>query len=152
MRNSDNVDDLRAFRRRFPDSPHAQDAAVRIQQLVRQSRENAREAAPARPPAVAPSPVAKAESVPSPPRAEVGTGATVATASPATVRIRVQPFGYLYVDGALVGPSPPARDVQLAPGRHRIEARNDQENPPVIHREIDITGPGSTDVALRFRE
>jgi serine/threonine protein kinase len=152
MRNSDNIDDLRAFRRHFPDSQHAQDAAVRIQQLVRQSRENARESAPARPPAIAPSQVAKAEPAPSLPRAQVGTGAAVATASPATVRIRVQPFGYVYVDGTLVGPSPPSRDVQLAPGRHRIEARNDQENPPVVHREIDVTGPGSTDVALRFRE
>jgi len=160
IRNTDNIDDLRAFRRRFPQSPHAQDAAVRIQQLMRESRENAREAEPPGPPAgSAPPAVAKAAPA-TRPKAEPsvqGTGAAVTAntaTSPAkskgTVRIRVQPFGYVYIDGALIGPSPPSRDVQLAPGKHRIEARNEQENPSVIHKEIDVAGGASTEVPLHF--
>lgn len=160
IRNTDNIDELRTFRRRFPQSPHAQDAAVRIQQLMRESRENAREAeAPGPPAGSAPAAVAKAAPA-TPRRAEPpvqGTGAAVAAntatssaASKGTVRIRVQPFGYVYIDGALIGPSPPSREVQLAPGKHRIEARNEQENPSVVHKEIDVAGGGSTEVPLQF--
>ena len=161
IRDTDNVEDLRTFRRRFPQSPHAQDAAVRIQQLVRQSRENAREAEPTTPSAQTPSPVAKAERAappriePAPAQSRAAVAAATGTASGAakgTVHIRVQPFGYVYVDGALVGPSPPAREVQLAPGKHRIEARNEQENPSVIRKDIDVSASGSTDVPLRFGE
>ncbi|HET8584261.1 MAG TPA: hypothetical protein VFM89_00850, partial [Casimicrobiaceae bacterium] len=162
LRNTDNIDDLRTFRRRFPQSRYAQEAAVRIQQLMRQSRENARETtSAAKPAATATPPVAK--SAPSQERgAEAAAGAaapskassasSAAGASTGTVHIRVQPFGYVYVDGALVGPSPPSRVLQLSPGRHHIEARNDQENPPVIRKEIDVTAAGSTEVPLRFRE
>ena len=160
LRNTDNIDDLRAFRRRFPQSRYEQQAAVRIQQLMRQSRENAREAAStAKPAATAPPPIAKSPQPQERPRADVAAGAAaassasdVAGASTGTVHIRVQPFGYVYVDGALVGPSPPSRELQLSPGRHHIEARNDQENPPVIRKEIDVTAAGSTEVPLRFRE
>ena len=168
LRSTDNIDDLRAFRHRFPQSRYAQEAAVRIQQLMRQSRENARETASTAKPAASPTPpVAKSAQPQERPRTEPATGAAAAGAAAAskasgasgaagastgTVHIRVQPFGYVYVDGALVGPSPPSRELQLSPGRHHIEARNDQENPPVIRREIDVTASGSTEVPLRFRE
>ena len=163
LRHTDNIDDLRAFRHRFPQSRYAQEAAVRIQQLMRQSRENAREtASTATPAATKTPPIAKSAQPDERPHAEAAAGAAVASkaasasgapgASTGTVHIRVQPFGYVYVDGALVGPSPPSRELQLSPGRHHIEARNDQENPPVIRREIDVTASGSTEVPLRFRE
>ena len=132
---------------------------------MRQSRENARETAPAaKPAAAATPPVAKSAQPQERPRTEAAAGAAaagaaaassasnVAGASTGTVHIRVQPFGYVYVDGALVGPSPPSRELQLSPGRHHIEARNDQENPPVIRKEVDVTAAGSTEVPLRFRE
>jgi len=163
LRDTDDIDELRAFRRRFPQSRHAQDAAVRIAQVMRQSRENARETAPApKPPAPAAPSIAKSTQS-QPPRAEASGAAaagpaveskpsTPAGAATGTVHIRVQPFGYVYVDGALVGPSPPSRELKLSPGRHHIEARNDQENPPVIRREVDVTASGSTEVPLRFRE
>jgi len=163
IRNTNSIDDLTSFRRRFPQSPHAQDAAVRIQQLMRESRENAREAEPA-PPGVGASSTTVAKSAPAPSTADpaasaqraaipaAANNAPASAASKGTVRIRVQPFGYVYIDGALIGPSPPSREVQLSPGKHRIEARNDQETPPVIQKEVDVTAAGSTEVPLRFRE
>ena len=70
----------------------------------------------------------------------------------AVVRVRVAPFGYVYVDGALVGPSPPRQEVQVGPGRHRIEARNPEARPSIVYKEVEVTGTAPTDVQLRFDE
>ena len=147
--NGDNIEDLRVFRDRFPQSRHAQEAAVRIQQLVRQSRESAREATGSTPQPEARASNAKTAQAAGSARPGMPADTAVAPGK-GSVRIRVQPFGYVYVDGALVGPSPPVREVQLSPGRHQIEARNDQENPPVVRKEIDVDASGSTEVPLRF--
>ena len=75
-----------------------------------------------------------------------------APAGRAVVRIRVQPFGYVYVDGTLVGASPPMREVAVSPGKHRIEARNDAAKPPVVVTDIDVSGTTPRDVRLSFGE
>jgi non-specific serine/threonine protein kinase len=79
---------------------------------------------------------------------------TPSAASPpagqALVRVRVRPFGYVYVDGALIGPSPPVREVPLAPGRHRIEARNADARPPTVATDVSLDGGAARDVELRF--
>jgi hypothetical protein len=43
---------------------------------------------------------------------------------PATLSLAISPWGEVHVDGKLRGISPPLRDIELAPGRHRIEIRN----------------------------
>jgi hypothetical protein len=40
------------------------------------------------------------------------------------VRINVQPWGEVWVDGRQLGVSPPIREIQLPAGRHRVELRN----------------------------
>ena len=77
-------------------------------------------AAPARPKPAARQPVAPAfddetSSVPE----------TVASApTPATVSFAIAPWGEVHINGKMRGISPPLRNVDLPPGRHRIEIRN----------------------------
>ncbi len=68
------------------------------------------------------------------------------------MRVRVRPFGYVYVDGTLVGASPPVQSIEVGPGKHRIEARNPEARPPIVSTEIDVTGTQPRDVQLRFSE
>ena len=77
-------------------------------------------AAPARPKPVARQPLAPAfddetSSVPE-------TVASVPT--PATVSFAIAPWGEVHINGKMRGISPPLRNVDLPPGRHRIEIRN----------------------------
>lgn len=41
-----------------------------------------------------------------------------------TVKLSVQPWGEIFVDGSKRGVSPPLKSLNLAPGKHRIEIRN----------------------------
>ena len=42
----------------------------------------------------------------------------------ATVLLAIAPWGEVYVDGNLVGVSPPVNKIDLMPGRRTIEIRN----------------------------
>jgi hypothetical protein len=42
----------------------------------------------------------------------------------ATLLLAVAPWGEVYVDGKRVGVSPPLDTLQLKPGRHKLEIRN----------------------------
>ncbi|MGH8623038.1 MAG: PEGA domain-containing protein [Burkholderiales bacterium] len=44
--------------------------------------------------------------------------------APATLSLAISPWGEVHIDGRLHGISPPLRNVELAPGRHRVEIRN----------------------------
>jgi serine/threonine protein kinase len=116
----------------------------------------------AKPPSLASTPanaaavVAPSNAATAAPPASAGSSsapaAATAPAGKAVVRIRVQPFGYVYVDGTLVGASPPMREVPVSPGKHRIEARNDAAKPPVVATDIDVSGTTPRDVRLSFGE
>jgi hypothetical protein len=107
-------------------------------------------------PASAPPVAAPATATAAAPPAEASPSSSAAAATaPAgrtVVRIRVQPFGYVYVDGTLVGASPPMREVAVSPGKHRIEARNAAAKPPVVATDIDVSGTTPRDVRLSFGE
>lgn len=45
-------------------------------------------------------------------------------AAPATISFAISPWGEVHIDGRKHGISPPLRNVELPPGRHRIEIRN----------------------------
>jgi serine/threonine-protein kinase len=47
-----------------------------------------------------------------------------ATGPTALVLLAISPWGEVYVDGKSMGVSPPLAELELAPGRHRIEVRN----------------------------
>jgi serine/threonine protein kinase len=164
IRNSGEIADFLAFQLQFPMSSHSSTAAARIKALERAPPERARPkiaTSPGPAPAktagdkTATSLASSASAAPSqqalrPPAAvasaPAGDGAKV------LVRIHVRPFGYVYIDGTLVGPSPPVQQVPLAPGRHRIEARNPAAQPPVVARDLDVAGTAAQDVQLRFDE
>ena len=61
-------------------------------------------------------------------------------AAPATVSFAISPWGEVHVNGKMRGISPPLRNIDLTPGRHRIEIRN-ADFPP--HLEIVDAKSGS---------
>jgi class 3 adenylate cyclase len=66
---------------------------------------------------------------------EAAPETTVVAASvvPATLMIAVAPWGEVHVDGKLQGVSPPLQELQLPPGKHRIELRNTGAKPHVVN-------------------
>jgi hypothetical protein len=53
-------------------------------------------------------------------------------APPALVTFAVAPWGEVYVDGKMLGVSPPLQELELPPGRHRVELRNSGAQPHVV--------------------
>lgn len=79
----------------------------------------------------APSPAA----TPRPPeKAAPAEQATTASAKPAAgptalIMLAVSPWGEVVVDGKSMGVAPPLSELELAPGRYRIEIRNGSFKP-----------------------
>jgi class 3 adenylate cyclase len=94
-------------------------------------------------PAITPqsAPAAKAAAEPKPP-------APVA-AAPARVRLAISPWGAIYVDGERVGVSPPLRQLELEPGKHRIEIRNSDF--PRRVETLELKPGGEATIRHRFR-
>jgi hypothetical protein len=70
------------------------------------------------------------------------------TAKPGTVKLAVQPWGEVYVDGSKRGISPPLKSLRLAPGKHRIEIRNGQFEP---HKEtIEVKSGAESTIRYVF--
>jgi len=79
-------------------------------------------------PAASAAPVASAKP-PLPAKPDVPESASVPasasmTQAKATVTFAISPWGEVYVDGNSVGVSPPLAALQLAPGKHEVEIRN----------------------------
>jgi hypothetical protein len=71
---------------------------------------------------------------------EEAPAAVAEIAAPATASFAISPWGEVHIDGKMRGISPPLRNVDLTPGRHRIEIRN-ADFPP--HVEIVDAKSGS---------
>jgi class 3 adenylate cyclase len=67
------------------------------------------------PSAKAPAPIPAG--VPAPP-------AAAPAPEPAKLRFAISPWGEIFVDGRKVGVAPPMRELEVEPGRHRVEVRN----------------------------
>lgn len=71
-----------------------------------------------------------------------------APAKPGTVKLAVQPWGEVYVDGSKRGISPPLKSLSLAPGKHKIEIRNGQFAP---HKEtIEVKSGAESTIQYVF--
>jgi hypothetical protein len=68
---------------------------------------------------------------------------------PATLSLAISPWGEVHVDGRLRGVSPPLRNVELAPGRHRIEIRN--ANFPPYVETVDAKAGGKHRITHKFK-
>ena len=67
------------------------------------------------------------------PREGAAEPTVVAAVAPAMLSVAVAPWGEVHVDGKMYGVSPPLQELQLAPGKHRIELRNSGAEPHVVN-------------------
>jgi class 3 adenylate cyclase len=79
-------------------------------------------------------PVVAAEAKPAAAKAEEKSAknadSSASTAvKPGTLKLAIQPWGEIYIDGSKRGTSPPLKALNLSPGKHRIEVRNSQFAP-----------------------
>ena len=56
---------------------------------------------------------------------------------PATVQLSVLPWGEVHVDGKLRGVTPPLNEIDLPPGKHRIEIRNTDFPPHTVNVRLE---------------
>lgn len=69
-------------------------------------------------------------------------------AKPGTVKLAIQPWGEIYVDGGKRGISPPLKSLSLTPGKHRIEIRNGEFTP--YKETIEVKSGGEATVQYVF--
>jgi class 3 adenylate cyclase len=88
-------------------------------------------------------PGARLESAPDAPVTKPAASAQsrAARGPSALVVLAVSPWGEVYVDGKSAGVSPPMSELELTPGKHRIEIRNGGFRP--YEAELDL-GPNET--------
>ena len=70
-------------------------------------------------------------------------------AAPATVSFAISPWGEVHVNGKMRGISPPLRNVDLTPGRHRVEIRNANFPPHV--EIVDAKSGGRIRIRHKFQ-
>ena len=104
------------------------------------SAETQQAAAPAEPPTAAAAKAAAPREKPAP-RAQVAQSepprpppepVPAPPPAPAAVSFAISPWGEVHVNGRMQGVSPPLQDIELTPGRHRIEIRNGAFPPHVV--------------------
>lgn len=74
-------------------------------------------------PQAAPAPVATAEPA-TPPKPRAAKISPAADATTGTVRLTINPWGEININGTKYGVAPPLRDIALKPGPYKIEVRN----------------------------
>lgn len=72
----------------------------------------------------APAPEVTTEAAPPPPKAKAAKKTPAADTATATVRLNINPWGEVLVNGTKYGVAPPLRDIALKPGSYKIEVRN----------------------------
>jgi hypothetical protein len=93
---------------------------------------------------------ATAKAVPPPgEELEETPGAVAEVAAPAMVSFAISPWGEVHIDGKLRGISPPLRNVDLTPGRHRVEIRNANFPPHV--EIVDAKSGGRIRIRHKFQ-
>jgi serine/threonine-protein kinase len=88
-----------------------------------------------------PEPALVAAPEPAPPPVEVAVAPPPKPAPPpppqtGKIVLAVSPWGEVYVDGRLRGTTPPLAEVELPPGRHRVEIRNSAQLP--FHTFVEL--------------
>jgi hypothetical protein len=72
----------------------------------------------------------------------------VAKAGPTNVKLSIQPWGTVYVDGVERGVSPPLKWVTLTAGRHTVRVVNPNFRDRVLR--VDAGRPGAKRIAVDF--
>ena len=84
-----------------------------------------------------------------PARPNAAAAPAAATAGSATYKLRIQPWGIVYVDGVDRGASPPVKRLTLAPGKHTIRVANPNFHDRVL--DLDTRG-GDGQIAVDFND
>jgi class 3 adenylate cyclase len=66
------------------------------------------------------------------PSRAAATQQTPAASAPAMLSFAVSPWGEVHVNGKLHGVSPPLQELEVGPGRHRVEIKNGAAQPHVV--------------------
>jgi serine/threonine-protein kinase len=75
---------------------------------------------------------------------------TVASApAAATISFAISPWGEVHINGRMHGISPPLRNVELGPGRYRVEIRNAGFPPHV--EVVDVRSGGKIRIRHKFQ-
>jgi serine/threonine-protein kinase len=98
-------------------------------------------AEPAAPPAKPAAPLAKPKAAPAVAASAIPQAPAAVAQAKATVRLAISPWGEVFVDGRRVGVSPPLAMLQLEPGKHEVEIRNQAFEP---YRVIVNPEPGKS--------
>ena len=104
--------------------------------------------------ATPPAPVVEAAPAPAPEKKSAAKGAVppksvATTGAPGRVVLAISPWGEVHINGRLHGVAPPLRDVELKPGRYRIEIRNADFTPHV--EVVDVKPGGRIRIRHKFR-
>ncbi|MHB1062165.1 MAG: PEGA domain-containing protein, partial [Thiobacillus sp.] len=86
-------------------------------------------------------PLAKPKAAPAVAASAIPQAPAAVAQAKATVRLAISPWGEVFVDGRRVGVSPPLAMLQLEPGKHEVEIRNQAFEP---YRVIVNPEPGKS--------
>jgi hypothetical protein len=75
--------------------------------------------------------------------------AVASAPTPATLSFAIAPWGEVHINGRMHGISPPLRNVELPPGRHRVEIRNAGFPPHV--EVVDAKSGGRIRIRHKFQ-
>ena len=73
--------------------------------------------------------------------------ATLKLADQGTVRLRIDPWGVVFVNGRSIGISPPLKEIKLAPGKYKIEVKNTTFTPYLANIEVKA----KEDVGVKYK-
>jgi class 3 adenylate cyclase len=96
-----------------------------------------------------PAPAAREKVAAAPQAAPAARPKPAASSAPSFITFAVTPWGEIHVDGKIQGVSPPLRELQVSPGRHKIEVRNTSFPPHV--ETVEITPGEKIRIRHRFR-
>lgn len=91
--------------------------------------------------------IAKTATTSKDPTSEAAKAAAIKLADQGTVRLRIDPWGQVFVNGRSIGNSPPVKQVKLAPGKYKIEVKNGTFSPYVTNIEVKA----KEDVGVKYK-
>lgn len=81
--------------------------------------------------------------------AEVAKAAALKSADQGTLRLRIDPWGLVFVNGRSIGLSPPLKEYKLAPGKYKIQVKNTTFAP--FETSIEIRAKDDVGIKYKFQ-
>ena len=78
---------------------------------------------------------------------ETAKAAALKLSNQGTLRLRIDPWGQVFVNGRAIGVSPPLKQYSLAPGKYKIEVKNGTFTPYLTSIEVKA----KEDVGVQYK-